>query len=273
METVDALRDGQCCLLENLRFHEGETIKDSKAENDPDQRLRKDNFAESLARLADIYVNDAFGTCHRDNASMLTVPQQMRGKPRVMGYLVAKELRFLGDAIANPARPFIVVLGGAKVSDKVCAIESLLAKCDTILIGGAMSFTFSASQGQEVGKSLVEPDRYDIARRLLENAGDKIRLPVDSIAAVEIKPSSPTQVCESSIPSDMMGLDIGPKTAATFCDILMTAGTIVWNGPMGVFETPPFDAGTLAVANAVAAATDRGAVTIVGGGDSPRARA
>ena len=134
-----------------------------------------------------------------------------------------------------------------------------------------MSFTFSASQGQEVGRSVVEPDRYDIARRLLENAGDKIRLPVDSIAAVEIKQNSPTQVCESSIPRDMMGLDIGPKTSAAFCDILMSAGTIFWNGPMGVFETPPFDSGTLAVANAVAAATDRGAVTIVGGGDSSAA--
>ncbi|MEE9296783.1 MAG: phosphoglycerate kinase [Phycisphaerae bacterium] len=270
-EKVKTLRDGQCCVLENLRFHEGETIKDAKAKGDPDLRSCKDQFAEKLAALADVYVNDAFGTCHRDNASMLTVPQKMHHQPRVMGYLVAKELKFLGGAVADPKRPFVVILGGAKVSDKVGTIEALLEKCDTILIGGAMAFTFAAAQGTAVGRSLTEPDRYDTARRLQAKAGDRIRLPIDSVAAAEIRSDAPTRVCESSIPQDMMGLDVGPKTISAYRDILQTAGTIVWNGPMGVFETPPFDTGTLAIANAVANATDRGAVTIVGGGDSAAA--
>ena len=268
---VDALSDGDCCLLENLRFHPAETIKDKKAADDRDLRTRKDEFATALASLADVYVNDAFGTCHRDNASMLTVPQKMEGKPRVIGYLVARELEFLGQAVTNPKRPFVVVLGGAKVSDKVGTIENLLNKCDTVLIGGAMAYTFAAAEGRPVGKSLVEPDRFDTARALLQRAGEKLRLPVDAVAAAAIESDAAAQVCGETIPDDLMGLDIGPKTVAAYREVLLAAGTIVWNGPMGVFETPPFDAGTNAIARALAEATDRGAVTVIGGGDSAAA--
>ncbi len=270
-KSVRRLKDGEVCLLENLRFHEAETIKDKKAKDDPDLRAKKDRFADDLAAMADVYVNDAFGTCHRDNASMLTVPQKMAGKPRCIGYLVAKELKFLGEAVTDPRRPFVVVLGGAKVSDKLGAIESLLDKCDTLLIGGAMAYTFAAADGFPVGKSLVEPDLYDTARALRKKAGAKIRIPIDSVAAAAISADADPKVCEGVIPPLMMGLDIGPKTIAAYNDTLHTAATIVWNGPMGVFETPPFDAGTVAIANAVAGATGRGATTVVGGGDSAAA--
>ncbi len=265
------LGDGDVCLLENLRFHAGETIKDKQAAKDNALRRKKDDFARGLARLADVYVNDAFGTCHRDNASMLTVPQMMEGKPRVIGYLVERELKFLGTAVADPARPFVCVLGGAKVSDKIAVIRSLMTKCDTILIGGAMAYTFFAAEGSNVGRSLVEPDRFEVARDLRANAGDRLRLPVDSVVACEIAEGVATEVCEGSIPPDMMGLDIGPKAIAEFKDVIATAKTIVWNGPMGVFETPPFDRGTIAIAEALADATTRGATTIVGGGDSAAA--
>lgn len=268
---VAALRDGELCLLENLRFHEEETIADKKAEKDPALKARKLAFSRQLADLADVYVNDAFGTCHRDNASMLTVPRLMEGKPRVVGYLVQKELKFLGEAVARPRRPFVVVLGGAKVSDKLGVIRALLGKCDTILIGGAMAYTFLAAEGVATGKSLMEPELFDVARSLRKEAGDRLRIPVDSVVASELRPNVAATVCEGPISSGQMGLDIGPKTVAYYRDILATAKTIVWNGPMGVFETPPFDAGTMAIADALAAATDRGAVTIVGGGDSAAA--
>lgn len=264
---VSKLTDGAVCLLENLRFHEGETIKDEKAADDPVLRREKDVFARALAGLADAYVNDAFGTCHRDNASMLTVPRLMAPKPCVVGYLVRRELEFLGRAVSNPARPFVCVLGGAKVSDKLGVIHSLLTKCDTILIGGAMAYTFLAAEGMEVGKSLVEPDLFDAARGLRKEAADRLKLPVDSVVALRIEPGSATQVAVGAIPADQMGLDIGPKTIAGYRDVIATAKTVVWNGPMGVFETPPFDAGTIAVATAVAEATRRGAVTVICGGD------
>ena len=263
--------DGEVCLLENLRFHEAETIMDKKAADDATLREQKESFARQLAGLADIYVNDAFGTCHRDNASMLTVPQLMKGKPRVIGYLVRRELEFLGGAVERPARPFICVLGGAKVSDKLGVIQSLLEKCDTILIGGAMAFTFLASEGMDVGDSLAEPDLFDTARALRKQGGDRLMMPLDSVVAKEIKAEAPTEILEGAIPRGWMGLDIGPKTSAAYKDVISSAKTVVWNGPMGVFETPPYDAGTLAVAEAVAAATDRGAVSIIGGGDSAAA--
>jgi phosphoglycerate kinase len=268
---VAEMTDGDVCLLENLRFREAETIKDKKAADDPTLREQKDAFARQLAGLADVYVNDAFGTCHRDNASMLTVPQMMEGKPRVVGYLVQKELEFLGDTVAAPARPFVCLLGGAKVSDKLGVIRSLMTKCDTILIGGAMAYTFLAAEGTEVGKSLVEPDLLDTARSLRMEAGDRLMLPSDSVVATEIADGVATDLCVGSIPADRMGLDIGPKTVDAYRAVLGTARTIVWNGPMGVFETPPFDKGTLAMAQATADATDRRAVSIVGGGDSAAA--
>ena len=268
---VGSLADGDVCLLENLRFHDAETIKDKKAADDPSLREQKDAFARSLAELADAYVNDAFGTCHRDNASMLTVPQLMAGKPRAVGYLVQRELAFLGDAVANPERPFVCVLGGAKVSDKLAVIQSLLERCDTILIGGAMAYTFLASEGMDVGRSLVEPDLFETARKLRAEAGDRLRLPVDSVVAAEITAGVATQVCETAIPADNMGLDIGPKTIAGYRDVIAGSRTVVWNGPMGVFEVPPFDHGTLAMASAVADTTANGAVSIIGGGDSAAA--
>jgi len=268
---ADQLADGDCLLLENLRFHHAETIKDKSAAKDDSLRKSKDDFANQIARLADIYVNDAFGTCHRDNASMLTVPQMMEGKPRVIGYLIEKELRFLGDALGDPARPYVVILGGAKVSDKIGVIENLLDKADTILIGGAMAYTFYAADGIATGSSLVEKDFIDEARRIRRHGGDRLKLPVDSVVADQIEAGVATRVTEGGIPDGMMGLDIGPRTIAAYEDVIGGGRTIVWNGPMGVFETPPFDRGTIAVATAVATATDAGAVSIIGGGDSAAA--
>jgi phosphoglycerate kinase len=268
---VAATKDGDILVLENLRFHDAETIKDKKAKTDSALHEQKASFARSLADLADVYVNDAFGTCHRDNASMLTVPQLMTGRPRVVGYLVRKELKFLGDALRSPTRPFVCVLGGAKVSDKLGVIRALLDKCDTILIGGAMAYTFLAADGMAVGKSLVEPDLYETARSLRAEAGTRLQLPQDSVAAAAIERGAATRICDGAIPEGMMGLDIGPKTIAAYGGVLSGAKTVVWNGPMGVFETPPFDAGTMAIARALADATSAGAVTIVGGGDSAAA--
>jgi len=268
---VAKMIDGDVGLLDNLRFHDAETIKDSKASGQASLRRQKDDFAQKLADLADVYVNDAFGTCHRDNASMLTVPQLMEGNPRVVGYLVQRELEFLGKAVADPVRPFVCVLGGAKVSDKLGVIRSLLTKCDTVLVGGAMAYTFLAADGQEVGKSLVEPELFDTARQLRSEAGKRLMLPLDSIAAREIAHGVDHEVCEDAIPPDHMGLDIGPKTIASYRAEIAGAKTIVWNGPMGVFETPPFDKGTNAIAVAMARATDSGATTIIGGGDSAAA--
>ena len=268
---VASMAAGDVCLLENLRFHKAERIKDKKAENDKALRELKDAFARRLASLADVYVNDAFGTCHRDHASMLTVPHLMEGKPRVVGYLVQRELEFLGGALANPDRPFVCVLGGAKVADKLGVIRSLVKKCDTILIGGAMGFTFLAAEGTNVGRSLVEPDLFETARALRSEAGDRLILPTDSVVAAEIRQGVSTEICDGPVPDGLMGLDIGPQTVAAYQEVVRSAKTVVWNGPMGVFETPPFDIGTLGVARAMAMATDEGATTIVGGGDSSAA--
>jgi phosphoglycerate kinase len=268
---ADALVPGGCLVLENLRFHAAETIKDKKAKDDPALRAAKDAFAQALADMADVYVNDAFGTCHRDNASMLTVPQRMGDKPKVVGYLIQKELRFLGDALSAPARPFVVVLGGAKVSDKIGVIERLATLCDAILIGGAMAYTFMAAAGHATGKSLVEQDFVAEAKRLRELAGEKLKLPTDHVVAQELSAGAEHQVTEGAVPEGWMGLDIGPQTIAAYEEIIGGAKTIAWNGPMGVFETPPFDKGTLSVARAVAVATDAGAISIIGGGDSAAA--
>ena len=268
---AESLGDGDCMVLENLRFHEAETIKDKNAKADPGLRAQKDEFASALAALADIYVNDAFGTCHRDNASMLTVPQKMEGKPRVVGYLIQKELQFLGDAVVNPARPFVVVLGGAKVSDKIGVIENLLPKCDKILVGGAMAYTFQAADGVATGKSLVEQDFIEKAKDLKLKGGDKLVLPVDSVVADSISSDAETAEVSGAIPDGMMGLDIGSATIRSYAEIVASAKTVAWNGPMGVFETPPFDKGTMSIARTLASATENGAVTIIGGGDSAAA--
>lgn len=273
-EKAQALKGGDCLLLENLRFHKEETIKDKAAKEDAQLRQAKDNFAKQLADLADIYVDDAFGTAHRDNASMYTVPTLMEGKRRVIGFLIEKELKFLGDTLSDPEKPFVAILGGAKVSDKIGVIENLLDKVDRILIGGAMAYTFFKANGLSVGKSLCENDFLDKASELLVRAKEadcEIVLPVDTVVAQEFKANAAHKVVEGNIEADWEGLDIGPATAKLFVDKLDGAKTIVWNGPMGVFELTPFDEGTGAVALAVAQATDNGAKSIIGGGDSASA--
>jgi 3-phosphoglycerate kinase len=273
-EKAKALKAGDVMLLENLRFHKEETIKDKAAKEDKQLRKAKDDFAKELASLADVYVDDAFGTAHRDNASMYTVPAMMEGKPRVIGFLIEKELKFLGETVSNPEKPFVAILGGAKVSDKIGVIENLLDKVDVILIGGAMAYTFFKAQGIKVGKSLCEDDFLDKATALLEQAKKQeceIVLPIDSVETMEIKPQAQTKIVASDIDDEWIGVDIGPATAKLYDEKLASAKTIVWNGPMGVFETEPFDEGTKAVARAVAAATEKGARSVVGGGDSAAA--
>ncbi|HHM02413.1 MAG TPA: phosphoglycerate kinase [Caldithrix abyssi] len=256
----EALRPGEVLLLENLRFHKGET------KNDPE-------MARQLAAGCDLYVNDAFGTAHRAHASTVGVTAYF--KQCAAGFLIARELRFLGEALEKPKAPFVAVLGGAKVSGKIDVIENLIGKVDVLLIGGGMAYTFLKAQGFNVGSSLLEEDKIELSREIIrKTAGSKteLYLPVDVVAADRFDNEADSLVVESSgIPADRMGLDIGPQTCRQFADILKKAGTIVWNGPMGVFEMPNFAVGTRAVARAMAEATDAGAVTIVGGGDSAAA--
>ncbi|HWO57202.1 MAG TPA: phosphoglycerate kinase [bacterium] len=251
------LNDGDICLLENVRFHAAEE------KNDPE-------FARRLAACAEIYVNDAFGSAHRAHASTEGVTKFLR--TAVAGYLMEKELDYLGRLLTNPKRPLVAILGGAKVSGKLEVLTNLMKTVDTFLIGGGMAFTFLKAQGKPVGKSLVEEDLVDTAKGILRDAekdGRRIILPWDCVVAADLTPEAMHQiVAVESIPDDMAGYDIGPHTIKDFDDVLSQAGTIFWNGPMGVFETPPYDEGTKAVAQAVAHATDRGAISVVGGGDS-----
>lgn len=273
-EKAAKLKPGDVMLLENVRFHKEEVIKDKAAKEDPQLRKAKDDFARQLAELGDVYVDDAFGTAHRDNASMYTVPMMMEGKPRVIGFLIEKELKYLGETIQNPERPFAAILGGAKVSDKIGVIENLMKKVDRILIGGAMAYTFAKALGKRVGASLCETDFVDKADALMKEAkkiGCELVLPVDTVVAKEFKAGAEHKVVEGDIEDGWQGMDIGPKTRALFASKLQGVKTIVWNGPMGVFEMPPFDAGTKAVAEAVAKATQQGARSIIGGGDSASA--
>ncbi len=255
---VNAMKDGDVTLLENLRFHKEEE------KNDP-------NFAKQLAKYGDVYVNDAFGTAHREHASTFGAAQAMQGKPRVIGFLIEKELKFLGDAVSKPVRPFVAILGGAKVSDKIQVIEQLLGKCDKLLIGGAMAYTFFLAQGKSVGKSLVEADKVDLAKGLLAKAGGKLVLPVDTVIADGFDSVATSVVEGGNIPADKSGFDIGPKTREMYKTEVAKAKTVIWNGPMGVFEKEQFAAGTKAIAEACVAATSKGAVTIIGGGDSAAA--
>jgi phosphoglycerate kinase len=253
---VASLPDGGVVVLENLRFDEGEKS------NDPE-------FAARLAAFGDVYCNDAFGTCHRKHASMVGVPQAMVGKPHVVGFLVAKEIQYLTDVISDPERPFVAILGGAKVSDKINVINNLLSVCDKVLIGGAMAYTFSLAQGGQVGGSLVEPDKVDLAKELIQKGGDKLMLPVDTHCGDDFSSDCNKQVVDAGqIADGFEGLDIGPKTAEFYAEVVKNAKTIIWNGPMGVFEIPPFDAGTRAVAQAIA---DGDGISIIGGGDSAAA--
>ncbi|HBT76404.1 MAG TPA: phosphoglycerate kinase [Planctomycetaceae bacterium] len=251
-----ALKDGAVLVLENLRFQPGEKKGDSA-------------FAAALASFADVYVNDAFGTCHRTDASMVAVPKAMGSKPKVCGFLVEKEIKYLSDAIGNPARPFVAILGGAKVSDKIMVIKNLLGICDKVLIGGAMAYTFSLAQDGKVGKSLVEADKVDLAKELLKIGGGKLVLPVDNHCGDAFKADCNKQVVATGeIPDGWEGLDIGPKTAKMYAEIVQSAKTVVWNGPMGVCEMPPFDEGTKIVAEAIAQSDS---TSIIGGGDSAAA--
>ena len=253
---VKSLTDGGVLVLENVRFHKGEQAGDRE-------------FAAKLAAMADVYCNDAFGTCHRKDASMVAVPEAMQGKPKVVGHLVSKEIQYLSDAISDPARPFVAILGGAKVSDKIKVIENLLEICDRVLIGGAMAYTFSLAQGGKVGKSLVEKDKLELAKQLIAKGGERLQLPVDTHCGDAFSADCNKQVVAAGeIPDGWEGLDIGPKTAERYAEIIRSAKTVVWNGPMGVFEMPPFDEGTKRVAQAVA---DSEATSIIGGGDSAAA--
>ncbi|AEN73670.1 Phosphoglycerate kinase [Rhodothermus marinus SG0.5JP17-172] len=252
-QAINSMPEGGVILLENTRFHPGET------KNDPE-------LARQLAELADVYVNDAFGSAHRAHASTEGVAHYV--KQAAMGYLMKREVEYLGRLLENPEHPFVAILGGAKVSDKIGVIKNLLPRVDRLLIGGAMSYTFLKALGHNVGASRVEEDRLEEARQLYEEAQGKILLPVDHVVAPEFSNEAPAQVVEGDIPDGLMGLDIGPKTIERYREEILQARTVVWNGPMGVFEMPNFAKGTFAIAEALAEATDRGALTVVGGGDS-----
>ena len=243
---------GEVLLLENLRFYAEEEA------NDP-------AFSKKLARLCDVYVNDAFGSAHRAHASTAGMVKFV--KQAAAGLLMDRELKYLTMVTQNPQRPCVAILGGAKVSDKIEVIENLAKIVDRVLIGGAMAYTFLKSQGQSVGKSLVENDKLDLARKLLSEFGTKLVLPVDHVVASELKEGAEHETV-AEVPEGKMGLDIGEKTIALYCGIVASAKTVIWNGPMGVFEKPPFDRGTMALAHAVA---DSGAISVVGGGDSEKA--
>lgn len=258
---VDALKQGSILLLENARFLPGEETNDPK-------------LSEALAAFGDVYVNDAFGSAHRAHASTCGVAEVMKRekKPAVAGFLMEKELRFLGQAVANPEKPFVAILGGAKISGKIDVIENLLPKVDQIIIGGAMANTFFRAMDLETGGSLVEEDRVELARELIERAGKKLLLPVDCVVAGDAKPGIRTFTMDrDKVPPEGKIFDIGPKSVATFRDAIERARTILWNGPVGMFEIPEFSFGTEGIARAVAEATARGATTIVGGGDTAAA--
>ncbi len=251
-----ALQDGQVMLLENTRYRKEET-KNGEA------------FSKDLASLADIFVDDAFGTAHRAHCSNVGVTAFT--KENAVGYLMQKEIDFLGNAVNNPERPFVAILGGSKVSSKISVINNLLDKVDTLIIGGGMAYTFMKALGQEVGKSLLEEDYIDYAKEMMDKAeakGVKLLIPVDTVVAKEFNNDAPSRVAEGNIQPDEEGLDIGPKTSALYAEAVASAKTVVWNGPMGVFEMPNFAKGTIAVAKALA---DLDATTIIGGGDSAAA--
>lgn len=257
---IDAMKNGDCLLLENLRFH-------------PEEEANDPTFAAKLGELADVFVNDAFGTAHRAHASTEGITRHV--ELSAAGFLMEKELEYLGRAVGNPARPYVAILGGAKISGKIDVIQNLLKKVDAMLIGGGMMFTFLKARGCEVGDSLVEADKIELAAKILDQAArdnKRFLLPVDTVIADRLAEDAQTKVVDvKSIPSGWRGLDIGPQTIALFKNELMNARTIVWNGPMGVFEMERFATGTVEIARALAEATKKGATTIVGGGDSAAA--
>lgn len=260
LTAVNRMKPGDVLVLENVRFHKGET------KNDPD-------FAKQLAQLGDVYINDAFGSAHRAHASTEGITKFI--EICAAGYLMEKEIDYLGTALANPERPYCAILGGAKISGKIDVINNLMDKVDTLIVGGGMAFTFLKAQGKEIGKSLLEEEKLEMAKDILaklKNSNAKFLLPIDVIASEEFSNDSPFEIVSSEdIPAGKMGLDIGPETIKLFNDELLKSKTIVWNGPMGVFEMDNFAKGTIAIAQALVKATENGAVTIVGGGDSAAA--
>ena len=255
---INALNEGDVLLFENTRFEDLDGNKQSK--NDPE-------LGKYWASLGDLFVNDAFGTAHRAHASNVGIASQLES---AAGFLMEKEIKFIGGAVDNPERPFVAILGGAKVSDKIGVINSLLDKADKVLIGGGMAYTFFKAMGREVGLSLLELDRVELAKEIMEKAGDKLVLPIDNVVAKEFSNDAvATIVASDAIPADQEGLDIGPKTVELFASYLKDAKTVVWNGPMGVFELPNFAKGTIGVCEAIA--NLEGATTIIGGGDSAAA--
>ena len=256
-DAIAALKSGEVLMVENTRFEDLDGKKESK--NDPE-------LGKYWASLGDVFVNDAFGTAHRSHASNVGIATHLE---TAAGYLMDNEIKFIGGAVDAPKRPFVAILGGAKVSDKIGVIENLLDKADKVLIGGGMAYTFYAAQGIEIGKSLVEEDKIELAKELLEKAGDKLVLPIDNVTATDFSNDVPTEVHEGPVPAGQMGLDIGPKTIELFKNALEGAQTVVWNGPMGVFEMSNFANGTIGVCKALAELED--AITIIGGGDSAAA--
>lgn len=264
-DAIAKMQAGDVLVMENTRFQDIDNdFGKRESGNDP-------KLGEYWAGLGDMFVNDAFGTAHRSHASNVGIATAMKaaGKPVAAGFLIEKEIKFLGNAVDNPEHPFVTILGGAKVSDKIGVITNLIPKSDHILIGGGMAYTFMAAQGQNIGTSLFEADKVDLAKKLLDEAGDKLVLPVDTVVTKKFDKDAPSRVAAGDIQDDEMGMDIGPKTIALFKKTLEGAKTVVWNGPMGVFEMPRFANGTLEVGRALAALPD--AITIVGGGDSTSA--
>lgn len=253
-DAISSLEDGNIVLMQNTRYEVGESKND-------------DNLAEYWASLGDLFVSDAFGSVHRAHASTVGIAKHL---PSALGFLVEKEVKFLTEAIYSPKRPFVAILGGAKVSDKISVIENLLDVADKVIVGGGMAYTFYKAMGREIGTSLVEMDRIDVAKAIMEKAGDKLILPVDTIVAKEFAPdATPVVVSADAIPADMMGLDIGPKSIELFKNELQGAKTVVWNGPMGVFEFEAFAKGTLSICEAITELPD--VLSVIGGGDSAAA--
>ena len=249
------LKPGEVLVLENLRFHPGEQGADNE-------------FASLIASFGDAYVNDAFGTCHRKDASMVAVPKALAGKPRVVGLLVQKELEILDRLLLNPPRPFVSLLGGGKVSDKIGFIKALLKRVDLVLVGGAMSYTFLKAQGKGIGSSRCESDKLDLARELLALGAGKIHLPIDHLVVNSLDKPETARVIDGEIPDGSIGVDIGPKTRDLYSSKIISAGTVVWNGPMGKFEDEPYSQGTKSIATALASSS---AITVVGGGETAEA--
>ena len=257
---IKGLKDGEILMFENTRFEDVDGKKESK--NDPE-------LAKYWASLGDVYVNDAFGTAHRAHASNVGIASNIGEGNSASGFLVDKEIKFIGGAVDSPDRPLVAILGGAKVSDKIAVIENLLEKADKVIIGGGMAYTFMKAQGKEIGISLCENDKVEYARELMAKAGDKLVLPIDTVVAKEFSNDAPSRVAEGDIQADEEGLDIGPKSVELFKKTLEGAKTVIWNGPMGVFEMPNFAKGTIGVCEAIA--NLEGATTIIGGGDSATA--